>query len=181
MADLNSNQKDYIRLLNQFIAILSIVISFILGALIIYATNFLIKRRKKEFGLYNILGMEKSNLACVLLFESLIISAISLVGGLTAGIAFSKLSELCMIKLMKAEVDFGLRTEPEAAKILNKMGRSYWDPAFFTLAGAKFTVIRLVGKCRPLFLAAARTRSRASFTAASGRPTMSKPGSPLEI
>ena len=42
-------------------------------------------------------------------------------------------------------------------------------------------MIRLAGKCIPLLLAAARTRSRASLTAASGSPTMSNPGSPLEI
>ena len=54
-------------------------------------------------------------------------------------------------------------------------------PVFFRLAGARFTVIRLTGKLRPLLLAAARTRSRASFTAASGKPTMSNPGRPLEM
>ena len=75
----------------------------------------------------------------------------------------------------------GLRTAPEAARMLKQMGRSYWVPAFFTLAGARLTVMRLTGKLSPEFFAAARTRSRASFTAASGRPTMSKPGRPLEI
>lgn len=90
------------------------VIAFFAVIFLFYTNSFLNKRRKKEFGLYNILGMEKSNLACVLLFESLIISAISLVGGLTAGIAFSKLSELCMINLMKAEVDFRLYIEGKA-------------------------------------------------------------------
>ena len=43
------------------------------------------------------------------------------------------------------------------------------------------TVSLLTGKRKPLFLIAALTRSRASLTAASGRPTMSKPGSPLEM
>ena len=58
------------------------------------------------------------------------------------------------------------------------MGRSYRVPTFFTWAGARLTVIRLTGKEKPQFLMAARTRSRASFTAASGRPTTVKAGSP---
>ena len=53
-------------------------------------------------------------------------------------------------------------------------------PAFFCPAGARFTVIRLTGNLAPQFFTAARTRSRASRTAASGRPTMSKAGSPPE-
>lgn len=90
------------------------VIAFFAVIFLFYTNSFLNKRRKKEFGLYNILGMEKRNLACVLLFESLIISVISLVGGLAAGIAFSKLSELCMVNLMKADVDFRLYIEGKA-------------------------------------------------------------------
>ena len=54
-------------------------------------------------------------------------------------------------------------------------------PVFFVPAGARFSVMRLTGKRKPLFLMAARTRSRDSRTAASGRPTSSKPGRPLEM
>ena len=67
---------------------------------------------------------------------------------------------------------------PAAARIPTRMGRSYTVPDLRRLAGARFTVIRPTGKAYPLFLMAARTRSRASFTAASGRPTMSKLGRP---
>ena len=75
----------------------------------------------------------------------------------------------------------GVGTAPEAARIPSKIGRSYSVPDFFTLAGARFTVIRLTGNLKPLFFTAARTRSRASFTAMSGRPTISKAGSPVEM
>ena len=54
-------------------------------------------------------------------------------------------------------------------------------PAFFLSAGARFTVMRLTGKRKPLFLTAACTRCLLSFTAASGSPTMSKAGRPLEM
>lgn len=91
----------------KVIAIFAVIFLF-------YTNSFLNKRRKKEFGLYNILGMEKRNLACVLMFESLMIGVISLAGGLAAGIAFSKLSELCMVNLMKADIDFSLYVEGKA-------------------------------------------------------------------
>ena len=66
MANINSVQKQYIRLLNVMIGMLSTGISVILGCLIIYATNFLIKKRKKEFGIYMTLGMSKNQ--CLLFY-----------------------------------------------------------------------------------------------------------------
>ena len=58
------------------------------------------------------------------------------------------------------------------------MGRSYTVPALRRLAGARLTVMRETGKENPQFFTAERTRSRASLTAASGSPTMSKLGRP---
>ncbi|MGN0294513.1 MAG: FtsX-like permease family protein [Lachnospiraceae bacterium] len=73
-----------------------------------YTNSFLIRRRKKEFGLYNILGMGKRNLARVLIWECAIMYAISVAGGLFCGILFSKLGELCMARMLgeKAGFDF---------------------------------------------------------------------------
>ena len=73
-----------------------------------YTNSFLIRRRKKEFGLYNILGMGKRNLAQVLIWECVIMYVISLSGGLFCGILFSKLGELCMARMLgeKAGFDF---------------------------------------------------------------------------
>ena len=59
-----------------------------------YTQATLIKGRKKEFGLYSILGMNKHNIGKILFFEALITWGIALAGGLVSGIAFSKLSEL---------------------------------------------------------------------------------------
>lgn len=76
-----------------------------------YTNSFLIRRRQKEFGLYNILGMGKKNLAKVILWESVITSLVSLFGGLFGGIVFSKLAELIMIKILKGESSFTLNIE----------------------------------------------------------------------
>lgn len=65
-----------------------------------YTNSFLIRRRKKEFGLYNILGLGKKHLALVLFLETLFIACITIVSGLFFGILFSKLAELCMVKTL---------------------------------------------------------------------------------
>lgn len=82
-----------------------------------YTNSFLIRRRKKEFGLYNILGMGKANLAVVLVWESLIILMISLAGGLFSGILFSKFAELAMINILRGETTFTLNIEWQSVKI----------------------------------------------------------------
>ena len=79
-----------------------------------YTNSFLARRRKKEFGLYNILGMGKRNLARGLVWESLIIAAISLGGGLVAGVVFSKFAELAMVNILRAEGTFALTLEPKS-------------------------------------------------------------------
>ena len=71
-----------------------------------YTNSFLIRRRKREFGLYNILGMGKWNLARILTWESIIIAAFSFGFGLIVGILFSKAAELCMINILSGDVDF---------------------------------------------------------------------------
>ena len=73
------------------------------------------------------------------------------------------------------------RSWPELTRTDTAIGRSYAGPAFLRSAGARLTVIRRIGNSHPEFLMAARTRSRASCTAASGRPTIVKAGSPGEI
>ena len=73
-----------------------------------YTNAFLIRRRKKEFGLYNILGMGKKNLSLVLLLETFFIGAFSIACGLFLGILFSKFSELAMVKILRGETEFTL-------------------------------------------------------------------------
>ncbi|MBC5787141.1 ABC transporter permease [Clostridium facile] len=71
-----------------------------------YTNSFLIRRRKKEFGLYNILGMGKRNLARILIWESIIIAVISIIGGLICGILFSKVGELIMTQMLDGDISF---------------------------------------------------------------------------
>ena len=79
-----------------------------------YTNSFLIRRRKKEFGLYNILGLGKKNLALVLFLETLIIAFFALAGGLLGGMLFSKLAELGLIKMLGGTADFTMKVSFES-------------------------------------------------------------------
>lgn len=74
-----------------------------------YTNSFLIRRRNREFGLYNILGMDKTNIAKIISIESLITAFTGLFGGLFFGIALSKFAELGLLRMIRAEVDFSFR------------------------------------------------------------------------
>lgn len=92
----------------------SIVIGIFSLLILFYTNSFLIRRRKKEFGLYNILGMNKYNLSRVLIWESIIVYAISLVCGLGFGILFSKFAELIMINILMEGTNFDLKVNFES-------------------------------------------------------------------
>ena len=79
-----------------------------------YTHSFLTRRRMKEFGLYNVLGMGKRNLACIITWESLITAILSLAGGLLAGLALSKLAELGLVNLLGGVIDYQLRLDAGA-------------------------------------------------------------------
>ena len=82
------------------------VVAFFSLLFLFYTNSFLMRRRKKEFGLYNILGMGKFNLARIIFWETVIIAVISLVTGLAIGIALAKLAELGLLNLLNADINY---------------------------------------------------------------------------
>ncbi|MCB5954912.1 ABC transporter permease [Enterococcus sp. CWB-B31] len=88
---------------SKIIMIFSVIFTF-------YTHSFLIKRRKKELGLYNILGMDKKNLTVMMLFENFYVFLLVMVGGIVSGIIFSKLTFLILKKITAFgdEFDFDL-------------------------------------------------------------------------
>ena len=88
---------------------------FVFSAIFLYYTNsFLIRRRTQEFGLYNVLGMGKRNLARIATWESLITAALSLAFGLALGIIFSKLAELGLLNMLGGEINYRVRIDAES-------------------------------------------------------------------
>ena len=73
-----------------------------------YTNSFLIKQRYREFGLYNILGMDKRNISKIMVWETLSVAVFAIGSGLIAGIIFSKMAELVLLNLLNMEVDYTL-------------------------------------------------------------------------
>ena len=82
------------------------VIAFFALLFLFYTNSFLIRRRYKEFGLYNVLGMDKRGISRIVLWESLITAGISLFCGTGLGILFSKLAELGLLNAVRADIDY---------------------------------------------------------------------------
>ncbi|MBO4508294.1 MAG: ABC transporter permease [Spirochaetaceae bacterium] len=84
----------------------SYVVAFFSVLFLFYSNSFLIRRRRKEFGLYNILGMGKANIGRILFGETVITVLISLVAGLLFGVLFSKLGELVLVNMLQGDVTY---------------------------------------------------------------------------
>ncbi|WP_349405485.1 ABC transporter permease [Clostridium perfringens] len=88
--ELGKRQAEYIKVLQGLISGISVFISCVLGGLILYANNFLVKKRKKELGIYMTLGMGKNKISKILTYETALVGIISLVLGLGVGIIVSQ-------------------------------------------------------------------------------------------
>lgn len=101
---LSESKRQIIELMLQVLGIVSVFVTIVLGFLIVYANNFLVKRRKKEFGLYMLLGMGKRNISVILLLETLLVGIFSLVIGLIVGIFGSQLMSIVVAKMFEADL-----------------------------------------------------------------------------
>lgn len=104
MLVVSSSTREIIKLMLSMINYVSIFVAVILGFLIVYANNFLIKRRKKEFGLYMTLGMGKRQISGILLGETFLIGLLSLGIGLVIGVFGSQLMSILVAKLFEADM-----------------------------------------------------------------------------
>ncbi len=81
---------------------------------LLYTNAFLARRRNREFGLYNILGMNKRNLSRILLWETLLSAAFALIVGLAGGLLFAKLAELFLLHMAGEQVNYALSIAPKS-------------------------------------------------------------------
>ena len=105
MLNLSEPQKAAFSSINVIMSITSVFVSFILGFLILYVNNYLIKRRKKEFGIYMTLGMEKSKISRILFIESLVLGFLSLGIGLLLGVLLSQGLSIFTAKLFDTKLN----------------------------------------------------------------------------
>lgn len=91
------------------------VVTGVFAAVFLFYTNsFLVKQRKKEFGLYQVMGMDKRNLAKMLACESIVTACVSLAAGLLLGLVLGKLMFLILLKMIRFAVPLAFAVEPGA-------------------------------------------------------------------
>lgn len=115
--ELSQSQHEIIESVQGLIKTLSMFVAVILGFLIIYANNFLIKRRKKELGLYTLLGMPKHHISRVLVYETFMIGLLSLIAGLLAGLFVSQLLTIITANLFEAALNYSFIFSTDATKM----------------------------------------------------------------
>ncbi len=133
--------------LSSTLSYMSIFVSVVLGLLIVYANNFLVRRRKKELGIYMILGMEKGKISLILMMETLMIGVFALFTGLVAGIFMSQLMSIFTAKLFEADMtSFKFIFSPKAAaKSIMYFGIMFAVVMAFNFVSiAKCTLIKLL-------------------------------------
>ena len=93
--------------MQQILSLGIYVITVFAVIFLFYTNSFLIKRRKREFGLFNILGMEKKHLSIVIALESMIVFLVSMVLGIGIGILLDKAFYLLIAKMLNASIALG--------------------------------------------------------------------------
>lgn len=104
MLVMSSSKQEFVQSIVTIMNYLSVFVSVILCFLIVYSNNFIIKRRKKEIGLYLTLGMSKRKVSTMLVVETMIIGLFSLVVGLVIGILVSQGLSLLTVKLFEVDL-----------------------------------------------------------------------------
>ena len=108
---------------NSILSFGYVIVGFFSVIFLLYTNSFLIKRRKKEFGLFNVLGMEKKHIARIMTYETLYIGMISIVVGLIGGVILSKLMFLLLLRLLRFEVQMGFEiSSPSLVATLGLFG-----------------------------------------------------------
>ena len=105
MLQVSKSQKEMIHLMIDMLGMISIFVAVVLGLLIVYANNFLVNRRKKEFGIYMTLGMGRRQISKIILIETIFIGIISLAIGLVAGIFASQFMSILVAKMFEANMN----------------------------------------------------------------------------
>ncbi len=116
MQAVSASTREIIQLMLTMLAGVSVFVSIILGFLIVYANNFLIRRRKKEFGVYLTLGMSRGGISRILLGETVLIGLISLAVGLVIGVFASQLMSILVARMFEADMTgYAFVFSPKAA------------------------------------------------------------------
>ena len=131
--------------LQSMMSIGCFVVVLFTAVLLLYANSFVMKRRQRELGLYNILGLEKRHIAALCFWETVLCAAAVIPGGIAAGILLSKLILLLPLKLVQIPVQFGFSVS------VRGMGETAALLGVLFLLALLWNLLRL-GRSRPIEL-----------------------------
>ena len=104
MLEVSESTRDMIKLMISMLEMVSVFIAIVLGFLIVYANNFLVNRRKREFGIYMTLGMGRRQISKIILIETILVGIISLIVGIFIGVFGSQFMSILVAKLFQADM-----------------------------------------------------------------------------
>ena len=104
--NLSTSQSTVLKTVGQFMNVLSVFVAIVLAFLILYANNFLIRRRKQEFGIYMLLGMPKRDISRILVYETMAVGFLSLLSGLLLGALCSQLLGIFSAGMLQVSMSF---------------------------------------------------------------------------
>ena len=104
MLEVSQSTRDMIQLMISMLGMVSVFIAIVLGFLIVYANNFLVNRRKREFGIYMTLGMGRRQISQIILIETILVGIISLIVGIFIGVFGSQFMSILVAKLFEADM-----------------------------------------------------------------------------
>lgn len=104
MLEVSASTREIIKLMISMLGYVSVFVAVVLGLLIVYANNFLINRRKREFGIYMTLGMGKRQISKIILIETILVGVLSLITGIIIGVFASQFMSILVGKLFEADM-----------------------------------------------------------------------------
>ena len=104
MLEVSQSTREMIQLMISMLGMVSVFIAIVLGFLIVYANNFLINRRKREFGIYMTLGMGRTQISKIILIETILVGIISLIVGIFIGVFGSQFMSILVARLFEADM-----------------------------------------------------------------------------
>ena len=104
MLEVSQSTREIIKLMISLLGYVSVFVAVVLGLLIVYANNFLINRRKKEFGIYMTLGMGKKQISKIILMETILVGIMSLIVGVIIGVFASQFMSILVAKMFESDM-----------------------------------------------------------------------------
>lgn len=98
------DEKGLAQVMGSMLGDLTYFLAGVMAFLMVYANNFIMKRRKKEFGLYQVLGMGRGRVATIMALETVIVSAVAFVAGIVLGVGLSQLMTFFTASLFKTQI-----------------------------------------------------------------------------